>query len=60
MVLLARMNYATMEIRLDALKTVSLTLAILALPESVTNLNVSHSVVMEFELPMKFATVVNC
>jgi hypothetical protein len=60
MVLLARMNYATMEIRLDALKTVSLTLAILALPESVTNPNVSHSAVMEFELPMKFATVVNC
>ena len=60
MVLLARMNYATMEIRLDALKTVSLTLAILALPESVTNLNVSHSAVMEFELPMKFVTVVNC
>ncbi len=58
--LLARMNYATMEIRLDALKTVSLTLAILALPKLVTSLNVSHSAVMEFGLPMKFATVVNC
>ncbi len=54
------MNYATMEIRLDALKTVSLTLAILALPKLVTSLNVSHSAVMEFGLPMKFATVVNC
>ncbi len=59
MVLLVKIKFVTMEIRLDVQKIVSVILATLVLPESVINHNVSQSVVMEFELQMKFVTVVN-
>jgi hypothetical protein len=59
MVLLARMNYVTIEIRLDVQKIVPLTLVLVALPKLAINHNVIHSAVMEFELPMKFVIVVS-